>query len=272
MVSTKITLKLLGIVSKLLRLRVALLLFWVPFGSAESLRVCYENQSYPPFLLGVETTPQDNPGILLELIQMAAAEVSVDVQFYRRPWKRCIADLEYGKSDALFAAIWKADREKWAVFPKADGRVDSSRSLWHVQYPIFVKRGTALTFDGVIFAGIQFGLSAPIGYVANDKLSEMAALAPGSHDIENGLKLVSLGRMDGYVVETYIGRSTVSTLGLNDSITVLPVPFLEADWFLPVSHNYYQQHQETAEALWSALARVRRDSANALMDKYAVAP
>lgn len=272
MVSTKIILKLFRVAFTLLRLRVALLLFWVPFGSAESLRVCYENQSYSPFLLGVDSTPQDNPGILLELILMAAGEVSVDVQFYRRPWKRCIADLKDGKSDALFAAIWKADREKWAVFPKAAGRVDSSRSLWHVKYLVFVKRGTALTFDGVNFTGLQHGLSAPIGYVANDKLSEMAALAPGSHDIENGLKLVSLGRMDGYVVETYIGRSTVSALGLNDSITVLPEPFLDADWFLPVSHNYYQQHQETAEALWSALARVRQNAANALLDKYAVAP
>lgn len=272
MVITRDVLWLQNIDSGLICLVFALLFWAAPLAAAEPIRICYENQSYAPFLLGEDVTPIEKPGILLELIELASKSIDLGVEFYRRPWKRCIADVKDGKGDALFAAIWKADREQWAVFPKSGELVDVSKGLWHVTYPIFVKRGTALSFNGEAFSGLQFGLSAPLGYVVNEKLTEMRALASGSYDIEHGFKLVSMGRMDGYVVETYIGRATLATLGLNDSITVLPEPFIRTDWYVPVSHRYYQSNRETAEAFWSALAQVRVQSANALMEKYSVSP
>lgn len=243
------------------------------FADTRPTVVCYENLDYVPFMLGEKDIPKHRPGILLELIAVAAP--TVDIQYQRKPWKRCIKQLQLGKVDGMFAAIWLPERDSWGQFPprgKPSGiPADSRYRLWHVQYQIFVNHTSSLTWDGQNFQGLsRGGVSAPAGYVARKKLKEMGVLAGGNHVALEGFKLVALDRLDGYVVEKHIGMRTVFRLprALQDRISFLQPPLFNADWHIVFSHQYMEHYADTAQKIWDGLANVTKTERKAIIQRY----
>lgn len=236
--------------------------------------VCYENLDYVPFMLGEKKVPEQKPGILLELLDIAAPDVNIEYQ--RKPWKRCIKQLQLGRVDALFAAIWLPERDSWGQFPPLNKRTgvaaDSRYRLWHVQYQIFVNRASGLNWDGKNFHGLKRGgISAPPGYVAKKKLKGMGVLAKGSHIPLEGFKLVALDRLDGYVIEKHIGIQTVFRMPreLQDRIFYLDTPLFDADWHIVFSHQYMKHHADKAQKIWEGLANISEDNRQAIVERYA---
>ena len=135
------------------------------------LRICYESDDAMPFWTDAQ---QAKPGLLVELIQAAAQQADLRLEFQRQPWKRCVMQLQSGQSDGIFAAIWQADRDVWGQFPGRDPErqeaVDRDYRLWQVDYPIIISTDSLLQWNGQQFKGLQYGLSAPLGYIASQRL------------------------------------------------------------------------------------------------------
>ena len=234
-----------------------------------ALRICYEIDDYPPFIGAFELA---KPGLLLELIQAAARQAEVDLEFQRQPWKRCILQLQQGLSDGIFAAIWQAERDSWGQFPgraaQRDQPADRHYRLWQADYPIFTRRDSNLQWDGQQFSGLQHGLSAPLGYVSRQRLHYLGALASASYSPEKAFELVALDRLDGYVIERQIGASYVRKLGLQQQLAPLPRPLLQADWYLPLSHQFYARQPQLARRFWQALREQRERRGAELSRRY----
>lgn len=253
-------------------LLLALLLTLLPIpalAEQAALRMCYETEDAPPFIGDHQSA---TPGLLLELVKSAAQQLDLRLEFQRQPWKRCILQLQSGQSDGIFAAIWQADRDAWGQFPGRDPQreqpVDRNYRLWQVDYPIITRIDSPLQWDGQQFSGLQHGLSAPLGYIASQRLQALGVLATASHSAEKALKLVTLGRHDGYVIERQIGNTHIHKLGLQPNLKVLPIPLLEADWYLPLSHRFTDQHPELAQRLWQALREKRQHQEAELSQRY----
>ncbi len=240
------------------------------------LRICYETQDSLPFYAAVTEQSPARPGLLLELIQSAAKQANLALELQRQPWKRCILQLQQGQSDGIFAAIWQPERDSWGQFPGRDRQsnapVQRHYRLWQVDYPIMARRGGTLGWDGKQFSGTRNGLSAPLGYVANQQLDALGVLAKPTYSAEIALKLVALGRLDGYVLERQIARNYIRTLGLQTQLVFLPKPLLSADWYLPLSHQFYRQHPEVAQRFWQALAEQREARGAELSSRYLSTP
>lgn len=237
------------------------------------LRLCHELGGLPPYINTAEADrdlPQ--PGLILELIEQAARQAQVQVQTHQQPWKRCIHELQTGTSDGAFVAIWQAGRDVWGRFPGRDPQrqlpADPHYSLWRVDYPILVRKGSALQWDGQRFQGVKYQLSAPLGYVARQRLEALGVLSSTSLTPAKALNLVAKGRLDGYVMERHVGQTLIDRLQLGDELMLLPQPLLEADWYLPLSHQFYQRHPEVAERFWRALAAQRDQLAVGLTRRY----
>ena len=232
------------------------------------LRICYETEDALPFWTDAK---QANPGVLIELIQSTAQQLDIPLEFQRQPWKRCVMQLQTGQSDGIFAAIWQADRDAWGQFPgrnpQRDLPVDRNYRLWQADYPIITRIGSPLQWDGQQFSGLQAGLSAPLGYIASQRLQAMGALNT-SQSAEKALKLVVLGRLDGYVVERQIGITHIRQLGLQSKLTMLPIPLFRADWYLPLSHQFTHRHPELARRFWQALGEQRQRQEAELSQRY----
>jgi polar amino acid transport system substrate-binding protein len=238
----------------------------------EVLRICYEIDDAFPFIGPTVEHGQPGKSLLVELIQSAAEQAELRIEFQRQPWKRCILQLQQGTSDAIFAAIWQPDRDAWGQFPGRDPQrkmpAERNYRLWQVDYPIIVRNGSALTWNGQQFSGITHGLSAPIGYVANARLGTLGVLAKGSYSAEIGLNMVAMQRLDGYVLERQIARTYISKLGLQAQLSLLPEPLLRADWHVPFSHQFYQKHPDLAQRFWQALAEQREAHRAELTERY----
>ncbi len=229
------------------------------FSKQLALRICYENEDSMPFW---SDAGQVRPGLVIELVRAAALQADLNLELQRRPWKRCIMQLQSGQSDGIFAAIWQADRDAWGQFPGRDPKrqqaVDRDYRLWQVDYPIITRTNSTLQWDGQQFSGLQHGLSAPLGYVASQLLESIGVLDKVNHAAEKALKLVALGRLDGYVIERHIGNAHIRNLELQSELTMLPIPLLQADWYLPLSHQFTRQHPQKAQQFWQALRDQRQ--------------
>ena len=233
------------------------------------LRICYESDDSMPFWTDAQ---QAQPGLLVELVQAAAEQAELRLEFQRKPWKRCLMQLQNGQSDGIFAAIWQADRDTWGQFPGRDPQhdrpVDRDYRLWQADYPIITRIDSPLQWDGQQFSGLQYGLSAPLGYIASQRLQALGVLANTSQNAEKALKVVARGYLDGYVIERQIGNTHIRKLGLQASLRMLPIALFQADWYLPLSHPFVDQHPELAQRFWQALREQREHREVELSQRY----
>ncbi|MEK8081664.1 substrate-binding periplasmic protein [Pseudomonas sp. XK-1] len=233
------------------------------------LRICYENEDSTPFWSDYK---QAKPGLIVELVQSAAQQAGLRLELQRRPWKRCILQLQSGQSDGIFAAIWQADRDVWGQFPGRDPErqeaVDRDYRLWQVDYPIIISTDSLLQWNGQQFKGLQYGLSAPLGYIASQRLRALGVQAKVNPSAEKALQLVTLGRLDGYVIERHIGNTHIRKLGLQSDLKMLPLPLLQADWYLPLSHQFTRQYPQQAQRFWQALRDQRLRQETDLSQRY----
>lgn len=238
----------------------------------EVLRICYEIEDSLPFWAAVADQSAPGQGLLIDLIQSAAKQANLRLEFQRQPWKRCILQLEQGQSDGIFTAIWQPERDVWGQFPGRDAKnnvpVQRAYRLWQVDYPIIIRNGSSLSWNGAQFSGTKNGLSAPLGYVANQQLATLGVLAKPSYTADIALKLIALERLDGYVLERQIARHHIRKLNLEAQLGFLPKPLLKADWYLPLSHQFYRQHPETAQRFWQALGEQREARTAELTARY----
>lgn len=237
---------------------------------ALALTLCIEDADYMPFLNG--SPGAKHPGMLVELVELAANANHTDMTLISHPWKRCIDMLGKGQVDALAASIWLPERERWGAFPKHPAQPtaapDRSLRLWQAEYPIFVSRQTTLSYDGQRFAGVRTGLSAPSGYVVWQRLKDAGVLNDAVLLPKVGLNLVALNRLDGYVVERDIGQHLLHDLGIEDKVTTLPVPFDQADWYLVFSHQFHNANTALAQNIWQSLGQLREQQGAALLQHY----
>ncbi|WP_299787400.1 hypothetical protein [uncultured Shewanella sp.] len=228
-------------------------------------------QDNMPFIQGV---PEEGVvvlgehGVLADLLILTAEELAIELNFSFMPWKRCIQQLSQGKVDGIIAAIWASERDSWGVFPKAGEAVDNEMAIWFVDYLIYTKSGSALTWDGKSFSGVRHGIAAPLGYIAHQKLSAMGVLHEQSLSLTDGFALLALERLDGYVVEETIGRRVVMDLQLSDKLESLTRPFMRVHWFMPVSHQWYKAYPEFSLSFWSTLSEIRKTQGKRLLQHY----
>ena len=237
-----------------------------------ALRLCYQLQDHPPFTLPANNAQAPGPGILLELIQAAATQAGLTIDWQRQPWKRCILALQKGDVDGIFPTIWQAERDTWGQFPGRDPQagqpVQRQYRLWQVDYPIATRRDTRLSWDGQRFANLKYGLSSPLGYLPHQRLAELGALASVSLQPDKALQLVASGRLDGFVIERNISLALIAELQLQEQLQLLPQPLLQADWHLPLSHTFYQRHPQLAMRFWQALGQQREAREAELRQRY----
>lgn len=171
----------------------------------------------------------------------------------------------------MFAAIWLPERDSWGVFPGRQSGLatpDRRYRLWQVDYPILTRVGSGLSWDGERFTGVNRGLTAPLGYVAQQRLGTLGVLSKASHTAEKALRLVASGRLDGYVVERQIGLSLIHKLGLDGRVQMLPLPLMTADWHLPLSHQFVKRHPDLSARFWQSLGEERERRLKELTQRY----
>lgn len=248
--------------------------------SKQVFTVCYENQNLLPYVKPIPSRQRDKApqlgtlGAIADLVLLAAEPLNLQVRFVSLPWKRCIKEIEQNTVDALFAAIWLPERDRWGRFPKSGGELDRSLYLVDIKYRVFVNKSGVLSWDGKQFSGVKNGVSTTLGYVIHKQLAEMGVLPKKSMlldesmDLKQGLHLVSSNLLDGYIIDEVIGNHMIAENDLSDKVKMLAVPFMQTEMYMPVSHRWYQQDPERARKFWATLKQVRDDQGPKIIRHY----
>ena len=243
----------------------ATLLLLPSLAAAENptLRVCYESDYFPPYFNGKDEVPKSSPGLVIEhLLLPAAHSAGFEVALYRRPWNRCMHDMQNNLTDAILPAAWTPERESWGRFPGPErdraGGVDPRYADWAVNYQIIVAHDSRLTWDGQRFGHLQQGVGAPLGHLSSQRLQQLGALRSGNLRPETALNMIVRQRLDGYVLEALIARAFINKAGLQEQLTVLPTPLFKTDWYVPVTHTFYAAHGQQVWRFWEQLVRQRQ--------------
>jgi len=232
--------------------------------------LCYEDQDYPPYLIGDSNQPPErDPGVLVELSKITFENAGFSVEYLRRPWKRCMRMIEDGKVAAMFGVIYLPAREQVGVYPKKEGKIDYSRRLLSVDYPVFKHKASSPIWDGKSFSQQHIKLGTPLGYATVKSLEDEHGIEPNVAFLpEAGLKLVSQNKLDGYIVEKRVGLSILRKQNISNVVIPQSPPFKRHDLYLFMSHKFYQTHQKQAEEIWSHLAVLRETKLDKMLKKY----
>lgn len=230
------------------------------------LSFCYEFNDYYPFTN--KKNKINGPGIIIEIINEAAKKSGLNVVAYRSSWKRCKEDLRNGRADITAAMIWTKKRSEWAVFPMKNGTVDTDKFLWKARYMIHTGSSSRVQWDGAKLGPSGVKISAPEGYVAYKLLDDIGVLPNEKFKAAQAMKLVSINRLDGFVIDELIGRNLLKNLGLEKSVTTLDKPFLETLWYAALSRKFKKQSPEKAISFHNQIEIVRKEMKEALVKKY----
>lgn len=215
------------------------------------MTLCHESADYAPFIVDDNGASK---GLLVDILRDAARNTGIKIDFYSTSWKRCKSDVEAGRAQALFAMIHTRQRAKRFTFPPKE-KLDEWY-LWQAKYPVFT-RVDSLPFDPASYEP-EFGIGAPLGYVAADILKDKGWLSPIHYTPSEGLKMVALKKLDGYVVERDIGAYITQRLEVDAELHAQPYTLLTSNWHVAFNHTYYKAHQSDVVRFWSEMAKVRQ--------------
>lgn len=237
-------------------------------------RIAFEDKDSPDHT-GTQLVPAENPGIIVEMVQMLPARLGgvIRLQLLRRPWARCLAELESGQVDAIFSSSFRPERLKLGVYPMKQGEPDRQLRIDTKAYSLYTLSGSALRWDGQRFSGVEgeLPLVAMRGYAIVDELRKFAGVSVVEVDhAEVAFRMLQARRVLGFAHLSgpgdYLLRRDPE---LGRSIAKAATPLMSKDYFLQISHAFAQRQPELTKRIWQALGEIRQSEHERLIQKYA---
>jgi polar amino acid transport system substrate-binding protein len=230
----------------------------------EQITVCAEDKAYPPFINYSHASIDVNPGFTIDTILSAAKESGIQVKFIRRPWKRCKQMVQQGQVQALMPMIKTPDRESLYQFP------ENAQHLLEIHYYVFfhpahhlAEQLSQLSVNSVpgvkLKKQLTTGIAAPLGYVTYNWLKTTKLLPKATYSLEQGIKLVSTNKLDGYIFSKRVTLHKFANLIKDNSLTFGKQAFLVEKLYLPVNKHYYKKNKKLMDYFWRRLELNRKD-------------
>lgn len=237
--------------------------------AGERLRCVYAFGEAPPFQLGEgEAVPRERPGMAVELMQMAASALDLDLQLSRLPNRRVVVAMTGKTADCAFALSFLPDRAATVAYPMKNARLDRSRRIGSSVYVVYRRAGSPIEWDGKRFSGIEgqaVGINA--GFAARDELARLGVPVEEADSTSSNMRKLAAGRIAAYVVHAAIGDDYLARTA-QPGIEKLAVPFLEKDYYVVVNRAFVAEHPDLVERLWDHLGALREQHEADMLKRY----
>lgn len=238
------------------------------FGQAVEFRVAYEDKDSADHTGDTVGIP-DNPGIMVEMVGLIQSRLpALRIVFMRKPWARCLAELETGAVDAIFSSSFSAERMKIGIYPMKDGKDDRRYRIDTKSYNLYKLADSPLGWDGARFSAPQPALVAVRGYAIVDSLRKMGAVVSEVNHPDAAFRMLLAGRADGFAQLSEFGDYLLKKNPEWTRIVKVAPPLATKDYYLQISHQFNARHPALAPRIWQALAEVRQAEAERLTAKY----
>ncbi|WP_207484078.1 substrate-binding periplasmic protein [Arenibaculum pallidiluteum] len=240
----------------------------VAASAAPKLVIAYEDKQQFPNYLGNSTDIDANkPGMHVELVKMAAADIGADLQLVRLPWKRALDSLKKGEVDAVFSGSFSKDRLELGVYPMKGDEPDDDLRIGTTSYSLYRAKGSPVSWDGKAFSGLKGAVNAPAGYSIVGDLKKMEVSVNESASTTQDLTMLKAGRIDAVAAQEVTADELLKKPELATLEKVTP-PIVTKSYFVIFSHQRMASDPELVKKFWASLARNRTAKGAELAAKY----
>ncbi|WP_020654264.1 substrate-binding periplasmic protein [Massilia niastensis] len=229
-----------------------------------SVTLCFERQAVAPW------RTLDGGGLNFDLLNEVARRTGVSFDYQSMPWKRCLEQLKTNQVSGAFAVSFNQERMALGAFPGGQ-QADRSRRMHVDSYMLVRRRGSRLEWDGKQFKHLHGRIGVQLGYSVGDFLrARQVPVDEGSQRSDELAQKLIAGRVSGAALGG--GDAARMMRGpLGAFLEVAPLPLVEKDYYLVLSHAFVASQPQLAARLWDTIAQVRTSPAYRKREQAAAA-
>lgn len=233
-----------------------------------AMTFCYQDKELFPNYMGETNSKLANkPGINIELVDLIALNLNLNVRYVRYSWNRCLALLKVGRVDSLIASYNK-DRAEYAVYPVTGKGLDIEKRINTLGYYMY---HTAMSpvWDGEGLLDTNTMVAAPRGYSVVKMLRDLGINVIETGSPEDTLKLLLHKRVDAIAVPGTTADALIrADITRYSDIKKDPAPITQRPYFIIFSQKFSELYPELTKAIWQQTSSVRATYRQQLIDKY----
>jgi polar amino acid transport system substrate-binding protein len=225
-------------------------------GPVVSFTACIDDRPWIP-----HTNPNlEKPGTMQILVDNVSRDLNVRVDIEALPWKRCLANVRAGRTDAVIGANDAPYFKQFVEFPKlvSSDTTDEARSLGTARILLVKKIDSLLEWDATSLAH----LSRPVGTALGTYVMKSAVLKFGgevddaARTDDQNLKKLLQDRVD-LVAGYEFDLQQLIQKSYKGKVTILPIPLAESHYYLAFSKEFYRLHPALVESFWNRISTFR---------------
>ncbi len=226
------------------------------------LVIAYENKTQFPYYLGDSQRVLEEPGAAVDIVKLLPQRIpGIEIELVRYPWSRCLALLAAGQVDAIFNASYSENRAEYGVYPHTDDdKLDDTRRLTTISYSWYALKGNEKQ--------IVEKVVAPQGYSINEQMRARGYTLYEAAQSSSALRMLQAGHVNRAALQTVTGDYLLANDRTFDNIVRLDPPLVIKPYFLLFSRQFYEQHPDLTEAIWTELALLRETQLPERIEHY----
>lgn len=220
------------------------------------LRFCFEDE------LQISWTRPDGSGLTIELLKRVEEKLGERFEFIAKPWKRCQEEVSNGVLDGYFGAAFSEERQQFSVYPRLqNGKIDVDSALHVDQTRIFLRRDSAVTWDGQNLRHVNKSILVQRGYLIGSILSKQGYKIREVRTEHQGLRLLAAGEADVAILPGFEAQLLVQQdIQFKKLLQIHPLTYASLPLYLAISRHRYQQDAKRFDAIWNAIKSIRNSS------------
>ena len=220
-----------------------------------SLTIGYGEEPIPPFINQTDTVPPPEPGRSISLVTRAANNMGCQIHWLVLPNMRVLHATQNGQLDGALFYSWDAERDKLFIYPKQQGVVDTRRSLATLDYMLYKRADSPLTWDGHDYRRLTCLIGYNKGWSIGADLADHGVRVESAKSAGQNLKKLEKGRICGYATLEQAGDDAIAHYP-GQPFAKLPLPLTRKAYYLIFNSKSYQRHTPRIEALWDEIGRL----------------
>ncbi len=221
---------------------------------APKLMLAYSEVPAPPYQIS-HTAPL--PGVAIDIINRAAKELGILVEYTALPNKRVLEALKQNVFDGAFMYSFKEKRMQYGVYPMQATQPDPSYRLAELSYYLYRRSEDTSQWTGDNYLDQDILVGANTGYSIAGDLRKLGVKVEEAATTEQNFSKLALGRIDAFAHQDLVADRYLERLGLRREIAKVEPSLSRKNYFLMFSHRFVTVHPQLANSIWQRIAEIR---------------
>lgn len=214
--------------------------------------VCLDQADWEPY---IHFREGEATGTHVALMQAAASDIGVALEFRVAPWVRCLLQAELGEVDAIASLVFNAQRGQLFEFPPEASRSPSPFALDEIDDVVVSLRDSGYQFNGDL-ASLPAPVRVPRGWAIGPFLVQQGVAVDDGAPTDRANLLKLLRDRRGSVVATRQSAERELASGTFAALQISQRPIRTLSYFVAFSRRS-ENAAPLRQAFWQALARRR---------------